>query len=70
MNLAIGQVWEIYSEKTRRWARATLVEITEHGERFKYHELPEFCDVEKGLVMTKPAKFRFIAETKKDSESN
>jgi hypothetical protein len=66
MELAVGQIWDIYSKKGRRWNRATLVEINEHGVRLKYHASPESCVVESGLLTSHPEQFRFIAASEQE----
>lgn len=57
-HIEIGQSWDIYSEKVRSWAPATVTAVEKDVVTLTYRDFPERCQVESRLMFQTRDLFR------------
>ena len=58
MDIELGQRWEMYSARERRWVPVVVAKIEDGRARLRYQGLVEFVSVELADMQSKPELFR------------
>jgi hypothetical protein len=58
VDIVLGQRWEMYSPRERRWVPVVVAKIEDGRVRLRYQGLVEFVSVELADMQSKPELFR------------
>ena len=65
MQVRVGQRWEIYSLRARRWAAAEVLNIESRVARLKYLQHSEFCYFRTEDMLIFKDRFRLVGPDKR-----
>jgi hypothetical protein len=61
-SVKVGQIWEVYSKRAKRWGQATVVEVENGAARLHYDEQPDDLRSEVAILTSTPTLFRLVAD--------
>lgn len=64
MQVRVGQRWEIYSSRARRWTAAEVLDIESRVAQLKYLRHPEFCYFRTEDMLIFKDRFRLVSPEK------